>query len=177
MRILLAVASRHHGTWEIGEVVAGVLRAHGHDVEQRAPEEVDDVDGYDAVLLGSAVYTAHWLPAARDMARRCAEGLAARPVWLFSSGLATQPANAANSPLEIRALRERLGARGHRSFRGRLDRAVLSFAERAVIAGGRAREGDHRDMAAVAAWAAEVAEDLAAAPAAAADAARARLAG
>ncbi|MFS0704554.1 flavodoxin domain-containing protein [Cellulomonas sp. 179-A 9B4 NHS] len=181
MRILLAVASRHHGTWEIGEVVADVLRGHGHEVEQRAPEDVDDVDGYDAVLLGSAVYTAHWLPAAREMARRCADGLAARPVWLFSSGLATQPANAANSPLEIRALVERVGARGHRSFRGRLDRAVLSFAERAVVAGGRAREGDHRDMVAVATWAGEVAEALAgvpvSAPALAPPAARASLAG
>lgn len=177
MRILLAVASRHHGTWEIGEVVADVLRARGHEVEQRVPEDVGTVAGYDAVLLGSAVYSAHWLPAARELARRCAGELATRPVWLFSSGLATQPANAANSPLEIRALRERLGARGHRSFRGRLDRAVLSFAERAVVAGGRAREGDHRDMAAVAAWATEVADALDAAPVARADAAPSRLAG
>ncbi|QGQ18851.1 protoporphyrinogen oxidase [Cellulomonas sp. JZ18] len=161
MRILMAVASRHRGTWEIGEVAADVLRARGHDVDQRAPEDVASLDGYDAVVLGSAVYTAHWLPAARDLARRCADGLRERPVWLFSSGLATQPANAANSPLEIQALRERVGARGHRSFRGRLDRAVLSFAERAIIAGGRAREGDHRDMAAVAAWAGEIADGLA----------------
>ncbi|QCB93103.1 flavodoxin domain-containing protein [Cellulomonas shaoxiangyii] len=161
MRILLAVASRHHGTWEMGEVAADVLRTRGHEVVQRAPEDVEDLDGYDAVLLGSAVYTAHWLPAARELTHRCGEELLARPVWLFSSGLATQPANAANSPLEIRALCERIGARGHRSFRGRLDRAALSFAERAIIAGGRAREGDHRDMAAVAAWAGEVADALA----------------
>ncbi|WP_136519378.1 MULTISPECIES: flavodoxin domain-containing protein [Cellulomonas] len=166
MRILMAVASRHHGTWEIGEVAADVLRRRGHEVDQRAPEDVASVDGYDAVVLGSAVYTAHWLPAARELARRCEDGLRARPVWLFSSGLATQPANAANSPLEIRALLDRLGARGHRSFRGRLDRAVLSFAERAIVAGGRAREGDHRDMAAVAAWAQDLADALAADPAA-----------
>jgi len=67
---------------------------------------------------------------------------------------------AANSPHETRALVERIGARGHRSFRGRLDRSVLTFAERAVIAGARARDGDHRDMAAVAAWADEVADAL-----------------
>lgn len=161
MRILLAVASRHRGTWEIGQVVADRLRAHGHDVEQRAPQDVAHVRAYDAVLLGSAVYTAHWLPAARELAARCADDLRQRPVWLFSSGLATQPANSANSPLEVAALRERIGARGHRSFRGRLDRSVLSFAERAIVAGGRAREGDHRDMAAVAAWAEEVAAVLA----------------
>lgn len=164
MRILLAVASRHQGTWEIGEVVAQRLRARGHEVDQRAPEDVASVADHDAVVLGSAVYTAHWLPAARELADRCADELRTRPVWTFSSGLATQPANSANSPLEIAALRDRIEARGHRSFRGRLDRSVLSFTERAIIAGGRAREGDHRDMDAVAAWADEIADDLAAAP-------------
>ena len=161
MRILLAVASRHQGTWEIGEVVAERLRARGHAVDQRAPEDVPTIAQHDVVVLGSAVYTAHWLPAARELADRCVDELRDRPVWLFSSGLATQPANSANSPLEIAALRERIGARGHRSFRGRLDRSVLSFTERAIIAGGRAREGDHRDMAAVAAWADEIADALA----------------
>lgn len=161
MRILLAVASRHQATWEIGEVVAERLRARGHAVDQRAPEEVATVADHDVVILGSAVYTAHWLSAARELAGRCAEELRDRPVWLFSSGLATQPANSANSPLEITALCERIGARGHRSFRGRLDRSVLSFTERAIIAGGRAREGDHRDMSAVAAWADEIADELA----------------
>lgn len=160
MDVLVAVASRHGGTWEIGEVVAEALRGRGHVVDVRAPEDVTTVAGYDAVVLGSAVYVAHWLPAARDLADRCADELGSRPVWLFSSGLATQPANSANSPHEIAALRDRLGACGHRSFRGRLDRAVLSFAERAVIAGGRAREGDHRDMAAVAAWGSEIADSL-----------------
>ncbi|WP_448630016.1 flavodoxin domain-containing protein [Cellulomonas soli] len=160
MDVLVAVASRHGGTWEIGDVVAEVLRGRGHVVDVRAPEDVTTVAGYDAVVLGSAVYLAHWMPTARELAERCHDELVSRPVWLFSSGLATQPANSANSPHEIAALRERLGARGHRHFRGRLDRAVLSFAERAVIAGGRAREGDHRDMDAVASWAGDIADAL-----------------
>lgn len=160
MRILLAVASRHQGTWEIGEVLAHRLRQRGHEADLRTPQEVAGVATHDAVVLGSAVYTAHWLPAARDLADRCVEELRERPVWTFSSGLATQPANSANSPLEVAAMRDRIGARGHRSFRGRLDRSVLSFAERAIIAGGRAREGDHRDMVAVAAWADEIADGL-----------------
>lgn len=166
MRILVAVASRHGATWEIGEVVADTLTGRGNHVDLRAPEEVDSLDGYDAVVLGSAVYLAHWMASARELADRFADDLVRLPVWLFSSGLATQPAASANSPQELLALRDRIGGRGHRSFRGRLDRAVLSFAERAAIAGARAREGDHRDMAAVRAWALTVADDFAARPAA-----------
>jgi menaquinone-dependent protoporphyrinogen oxidase len=84
---------------------------------------------------------------------------------MFSSGLATLPAASANSPHELFATRAQIGARGHRSFRGRLDRAVLTFAERAAIAGARAREGDHRDLGAVRAWALGVADDFSAHPA------------
>jgi menaquinone-dependent protoporphyrinogen oxidase len=162
MKILVTVASRHGATKEIGAAVAAVLSAAGHDVEQLDPTLVTDVCAYDVVILGSAVYTAHWLPDARDLASRFAHELAARPVWLFSSGLATQPATSANSPHELLALRERLGARGHRSFAGRLDRSNLAFAERAIIAGARAREGDHRDFAAISAWAEQIAHELSA---------------
>lgn len=160
MQILVAVASRHGATAEIGSAVADVLRADGHVVDEAAPEDVADVTGYDAVVLGSAVYTAHWLPAARAFARRLAPQLRERAVWVFSSGLATQPAASANSPHELRALAEDVGALGHRAFAGRLRRADLAFAERAIIAGARAKEGDHRDFDAVAAWARQLADEL-----------------
>lgn len=171
MQILVTVASRHGATAEIGSAVADVLRADGHVVDEVAPGEVADVSGYDAVVLGSAVYTAHWMPAARDFAARLAPELRERHVWVFSSGLATQPAASANSPHELLALMQSVGALGHRAFAGRLLRSELAFAERALIAGARAKEGDHRDFDAVRAWAGQIAEQLRTlAPAAAATA-------
>lgn len=164
MRVLVTVASRHGATAEIGSAIGRVLAEAGHDVREAAPEDVTSLDGVDVVVLGSAVYTAHWLPAARDFARRWEEELRHRRVWVFSSGLATQPAASANSPHELMALRERVGALGHRSFAGRLLRSELAFAERALIAGARAKEGDHRDFEAVAAWAREIADELATMP-------------
>jgi len=164
MRVLVVVASRHGSTWEIGEVISDALTSRGYLVDQRAPEDVASLEGYDAAVLGSAVYLAHWMSSARDFADRFSEQLARVPVWMFSCGLATQPAASANSPHELLAMRDLIGARGHRSFRGRLDRTLLTFAERAAIAGARAREGDHRDLAAVRAWGLAVADDLAAHP-------------
>lgn len=171
MQILVTVASRHGATAEIGSAVADVLRADGHVVDEAAPADVTDVSAYDAVVLGSAVYTAHWMPAARDLAARLAPHLRERHVWVFSSGLATQPAASANSPHELLALMQDVGALGHRAFAGRLLRSELAFAERALIAGARAKEGDHRDFDAVRAWAGQIAEQLRAlAPATAASA-------
>jgi menaquinone-dependent protoporphyrinogen oxidase len=111
-------------------------------------------------VLGSAVYTAHWLPPARDFGARFAADLRDRTVWVFSSGLATQPAASANSPHELLALMQNVGALGHRAFAGRLLRSELAFAERALIAGARAKEGDHRDFDAVRGWAGQLAEHL-----------------
>jgi menaquinone-dependent protoporphyrinogen oxidase len=165
VRVLIAVASRHGGTWGIGERVADVLRASGHEVDLVEPENAPDADGYDALVLGSAVYTGHWLPAAREFGERVARGDVPAHVWLFSSGLATQPAAAANSPHELASLVDDLRAQGHRSFRGRLDVRALSFAERAIIAGARARAGDHRNFEVITRWAQEIAESLALQPA------------
>ena len=160
MRVLVAVASRHGGTREIGSVIAEALTAAGHEVDELDPADVALIDSYDAVVLGSAVYNGRWLPEARELAERAATPLSRRPVWLFSSGLATQPASISNSPTEMRDLRERVAARAHRSFAGRLDRSVLSFAERTIIAAARGREGDHRDLAAVRAWGESIAQEL-----------------
>lgn len=161
MRVLVTVASRHGATAEIGAAIARELVAAGHTVDEIAPQDVTDLGCYDAVVLGSAVYTAHWLPAAREFASRWEPELHDRLVWVFSSGLATQPAASANSPHELLALRQRVGALGHRSFAGRLNRSELAFAERALIAGARAKEGDHRDFEAVAKWARSIAGQLA----------------
>ncbi|MCR6690577.1 flavodoxin domain-containing protein [Cellulomonas sp.] len=160
MRVLVAVASRHGGTWGIGERIAAELSGRGCHVDLLPADEVTDAAGYDALVLGSAVYTGHWISSARELGHRIAADAVPPAVWLFSSGLATQPAAAANSPHEIAALAQALHARGHRSFRGRLDVAALSFAERAIIAGARARAGDHRNFEVVAQWAQGIADAL-----------------
>jgi len=161
VRVLVAVASRHGGTQEIGEVVADVLRGAGHDVDEVEPGDVALIDPYDAVVLGSAVYNGRWLPEARELAQRAATPLSRRPVWLLSSGLAaTLPASVAKSSTEMRDLGERIAAREHRKFAGRLNRSVLSFAERTIIAAARGRDGDYRDLDAVGDWARSIAAEL-----------------
>ena len=86
MNILVTVASKHGATGDIGDVVAGVLRDAGLAVETRAPDRVDSLDGFDAVILGSAVYAGRWMGSATHFADRFAAELASREVWLFSSG-------------------------------------------------------------------------------------------
>src|SRR5665647_3535108 len=84
MRILVAVASRHGSTREIGDAVAEVLRDSGFGVDVADPDDIESVDPYQAVLLGSSVYVGRWAASARALVDRCSCGLTRRPVWLFS---------------------------------------------------------------------------------------------
>jgi hypothetical protein len=86
MRALIAYASKHSSTEEIAERIGAAMRQAGCTAEVRSASEVDDLSGYDAVVLGSAVYAKRWRPDARRFARRHGRALRELPAWLFSSG-------------------------------------------------------------------------------------------
>jgi menaquinone-dependent protoporphyrinogen oxidase len=83
-RVLVAYGSKHHATAEIAEAIAAELRSAGLDVDVRSAGGVGSLTEYRAVVLGSAVYAAHWRPEALRLLRR--PQLRGRDVWLFSSG-------------------------------------------------------------------------------------------
>ena len=83
MRVLVTIAS--DGTTDaISARIGSVLGARGHQVDVRAPAEVITVDGYDIVVLGSALDEGHWLDDAKRLVVREVDDLSIRPVWLFS---------------------------------------------------------------------------------------------
>lgn len=162
MRLLVTVASRYGSTSEIGEVIAGVLRDAGHEVESAAPESVSTLDGYDAVILGSAVYTGRWIDRARRFAERHDAELRARPTWLFSSGPIGTPLAPAEESADALRLEKTLGARAHRTFPGRIDPTNLTWVERTITQMIDGPDGDFRDWAAVRQFAREIRSALAA---------------
>ena len=165
MRVLVAVASKHGATLEIGAAVMNRLRERGLEANLRSPEEVRDLTGYDAVVIGSAVYAGRWLEPARVLVGRHGGALAKRPVWLFSSGPLGDPPLPADAPHDATAMAKVTGAVDHRVFAGRLDRELLGIAERAVVRALRAPEGDFRDFAEISEWSDDIADVLQAQPA------------
>ena len=69
-RVLVAYASRMGSTAEIAEAIADQLRTHGLDVVTAACSAAPDPDGFDAVLVGSAVYATRRGRSARASERR-----------------------------------------------------------------------------------------------------------
>ena len=163
MRVLVSVASKHGATEEIAEAIVDGLLRRGLDALAAPAEIVHDVARYDAVVLGSAVYGGHWLPAARKLAELYADALAKRPVWLFSSGplcAADGSAPLDDEPVDVTALMQLTRAVGHRLFTGKLDKSKLSSTERAIVKALNAPGGDFRDWEAIDAFAGEIAQAL-----------------
>jgi menaquinone-dependent protoporphyrinogen oxidase len=88
------------------------------------------------VVLGSAVYTGHWLSAARELVGRAGGTLADQPVWLFSSGPIGDPPKPEEDPVDVAEIVAATKAREHRMFVGKLDKRQLGFGEKAIVGSG-----------------------------------------
>lgn len=160
IKILVTAASKYGATEEIASALAAVLSERGLEVDVLPVEGVGTIGDYGAVVAGSAVYAGRWMKTARGFIERNAEQLAARPVWLFSSGPIGDPPKPSEDPVDVSSLIELTGARDHRVFAGRLDRGRLSFGERAIAMALRAPDGDFRDWQDVRTWASAIADAL-----------------
>jgi menaquinone-dependent protoporphyrinogen oxidase len=167
MTVLVTYASKHGSTEEIAERIAATLRRSGIETDLQPVEAVRDVEPYTAVVLGSAIYYGSWLNEAREFVHRAEIALAARPVWLFSSGpLGVEVKDAEPQPKEVAEFQRRVSPRDPRVFFGALHYSQLSFMERMVVKGVRAPEGDFRDWNAIEVWAESIAHALQPTPAA-----------
>jgi len=159
MRVLVAYGSKRGGTQGIAQTIGEVLNARGVTTDVADAAAVRDLDGYDAAIVGGALYAMRWHRAARRLVKRNAGKLRAMPVWLFSSGpLDASAVEREIAPVrQVHALIARVGARGHRTFGGRLAPDAQGFPASAMA---KKNAGDWRDDVQIRAWAGEIAETL-----------------
>ena len=162
MRVMVTAASKHGSTSDIAQAIGAALTFHEIDADVWSIEAVESLDGYDAVVLGSAVYMGHWLDPAKRFIDHHAAELKQRPVWLFSSGPLGEPAKPEGPPSDAAEMIAATGAREHVVFAGSLDKHRLGLGERAIVAAVKAPEGDYRPWDEIDAWAGRIAAALAA---------------
>jgi menaquinone-dependent protoporphyrinogen oxidase len=177
MRVLVAYASRYAATKGIAERVASTLRQQEIEATATPAQQAGDPAGYDAAVIGSAVYYFHWMKPAKDYVWRYSRTLGDRPVWLFSSGpLGTKDKDDQGrdlreflEPKEIAGFREALEPRDHRVFFGAFEPAGLSFTHKLIYKLPANRDnalfpvGDFRNWTEIEAWANSIAQALKAA--------------
>lgn len=160
--LIVAAASRHGGTGEIADRLAGTMQSVVPANWLIIRSDLSDLrvfDEADAAVLGSAVYFGHWMrPAARAL-----EYLRDMPVaklWLFSTGPVSET-ETENAQIVLADSVVKSGeAVEHKVFGGRLDTSRLSWLERTVVKAVHALPGDHRDWELIDEWACRIVEQL-----------------
>lgn len=160
MRVLVTAASRHGSTAGIAEAITRTLNERGIGADYRPVDQVTSLTGYDAVVLGSAVYAGRWMKPAREFVKSHAGELRQRRVWTFSSGPVGDPPKPVEVSAEVQKQNDDVGAIEHKVFSGKVDPADLSLPERAMVTALHAPTGDYRDFAEVARWASGIAGAL-----------------
>jgi menaquinone-dependent protoporphyrinogen oxidase len=164
-RVLVTFATKFGATREIAERIGTVLGASGIPTDVRPVNEVADLAGHDAVVVGSAVYAGRWRKEAVTFLETFERDLAQRPLWVFSSGPTGHGDPVAlvkgwRFPEAQASLLQRIAPRDTAVFHGAIDASKLSLIEKAMIRTVKAPTGDFRDWSSIEQWAATIAEAL-----------------
>ena len=177
--VLVAYVSHSGSTGEMAEHIGRELRTLGHEVDVISASDVKEMVAYDAVIAGALLYRFGWHPDMVGFLERYRSVLQNKPTWLFVTGLryaVEDDAAGMPCPLHIDpgasgnrsdgaligALRnalpliESIGPRSLAYFRGKIDMAVLSTAEKAILwillRVMRRSAGDYRNWEGLSSW-------------------------
>jgi len=167
VKVLVCVASKHGATEEIGERIAERLCARRIDAAVIPPGNHPRLEGYDACVIGSALYLGRWMKEAKEFIAVNTEQLKRLPVWLFASGPVMfkpgQSAEIVDDPADLaegNRLMESVGARENKLFAGNLQKESLGTGERLVVRMIGSPWGDYRPWLEIDAWADAIAREL-----------------
>jgi len=150
MNILVTYASKHGSTEEVARSVAGHLRTAGLDVTLLPAAAVDELDHYDGVVLGGAIYMGRLLREARRMLKRLH-----LPFAVFAMGPLTMEES------QVAGSRKQLGAALARAHAEPFAIAIFGgviHQDEQHFPFSHMPEGDARDWDAIRVWADEVAQ-------------------
>jgi menaquinone-dependent protoporphyrinogen oxidase len=147
--LLVAYASNHGSTREVGEAICRPLEQAGLRAHLRPAMDVRELDGYAGVVLGAPIYMGRWHRHAHAFLRRNHRSLAGRPLAVFALGPLHDDAkewSEARAQLDAALARHGVEPRAVGLFGGRVDPSHLHFPF------SKMPPGDARDWSAIAAW-------------------------
>jgi menaquinone-dependent protoporphyrinogen oxidase len=167
MKVLVTYATAHGSTAEVGAEIGRILSEKGLVVEVVNVKEVRTVDGYDALVIGSAVHNGAWLPEFNAFLKAFADKLERVPVYLWLSCIRVLEQYGEQHVKEYYinyGLLEKLNVQDVAVFPGKLDLAASDWNERWTLAARydgatwpSSFDGDFRDWDKIRAWANQVA--------------------
>lgn len=162
-KVLVAYATRAGSTAEVAQAIGERLCALGFDADVRPVREVQGLQGYQAVVLGSAIRYGAWLPEMVRLVQAQRAELAALPLAIFTlhmQALADDAASRETRAGYTKAILALVSPREEAFFAGQIDLARLSFFERLAVKMVKSPVGDRRDWQRISAWVDTLAQRL-----------------
>lgn len=170
MNILVAYASEHGSTAEVGKFIGDILKNHGHSVTVADVYAIDEVEDYDSVVLGSAIHSGEWLPEAREFVENYAIDMEGKPIFCWVSCIRVLEDKGYDWVLNNYLPKWLMGMvdlQDVTAFAGKLSLDQISYDEEWTLAlhydGGHSPNdfnGDFRNWAEIEAWAMSILEHL-----------------
>lgn len=163
-KILVTFASRNGSTAGVADAIGKTLAENGVQVDVRPMREVTDLTPYRAVVAGSAIQGAKWLPEAMEFVQTYRAALAEKPFATFTVCITMTMKNEqyrAGVQDWLEPVRALVKPVREGFFAGALDISkVPSMSQRLKfrmsVRMGIFSEGDHRDWDAIRAWAVDL---------------------
>ena len=157
MKILVAYATKAGSTAEVAAEIGRVIESKGGcQVDVRPVGKLNGVDGYDAVVIGSAIRAGKWLPEATKFVEKHRDALGRVPVALFTVCLTMKDDTEENRrtvAAYLDPVREVVQPVEMGLFAGVMDYSKLPFILRLMMKAMKSPQGDFRDWEAIRAWA------------------------
>lgn len=156
--ILVTYASKYGATAEIARRIGDGLGRAGLRADVKPVDSVRDLSPYQAVILGGALYVGKWHKGAEAFLRANEAALAARPVWIFSSGPTGEGdplelVEGQRLPTALQPVVDRIHPRDVAVFHGYINPDKVNFIEKwAIKSLVKKPFGDYRDWDMIAVW-------------------------
>jgi len=163
-KILVTYSTRTGSTKGVAEEIGKTIEGLGEEVDVLPMDAVGGLEGYKAVVAGSAIQSGRWLPEAMDFIRQYKSDLNARPfaAFLVCMTLAMPKGPQYRDTVSgwLQPVRDQVTPVREGLFKGVLDiRKIPSFSDRLKfrmsVMFGVWKEGDHREWDYIRQWASE----------------------
>jgi len=159
-KVLITYATRAGSTPEIATAIGEVIAARGYTVDVKPVSEYPSLDGYQSVIVGSAIRMGAWLPEAVDFVKMNQYLLSRIPCAIFTAHMLNTGDDESSRMARLAytaPIREMLDLQAEVFFTGVMDYAKLSFLDRviarAVEKNTGTKQGDLRDWEKIRDWA------------------------
>ncbi len=155
-KMLITYATRADSTAKIAAVIGEELSKRGYVVEIVPVKNKPVLEGYTAVLIGSAIRMGNWLPEAVEFIKKHQIELNTLPTALFTVHMLNtggDEQSKANRAAYLNSVHLLLKPVDEVFFTGKMDSKRLSLGDRLITKAVRAVDADRRDWDKIRGWA------------------------